>query len=80
MPVLTMQAVSDLCNRGWGKIAFIGEGGSCTFQPSPDLIHGQKTIYESWVTSLWRMGELWDIDGNNRIKGVEWQKKKRMSL
>ncbi len=44
--------------REWGKIAFVGEGGSCTFQPSPDIIHGQKTICGSWVTSLWRMEEL----------------------
>lgn len=44
--------------REWGKIAFVGEGGTCTFQPSPDIIHGQKTIYGSWVTSLWRMEEL----------------------
>ena len=44
--------------RSWGKIAFVGEGGTCTFEPSPDIIHGQKTIYGSWVTSLWRMEEL----------------------
>ncbi len=44
--------------REWGKIAFVGEGGSCTFNPSPDIIHGQKTIYGSWVTSLWKMEEL----------------------
>ncbi|MDO4548499.1 MAG: zinc-binding dehydrogenase [Clostridia bacterium] len=44
--------------REWGKIAFVGEGNTCTFQPSPDIIHGQKTIYGSWVTSLWRMEEL----------------------
>lgn len=44
--------------REWGRIAFVGEGGSCTFQPSPDIIHGQKTIYGSWVTSLWRMEDL----------------------
>ena len=42
--------------REWGRIAFVGEGGTCTFNPSPDIIHGQKTIYGSWVTSLWRMG------------------------
>lgn len=46
------------CTREWGKIAFVGEGGICTFAPSPDIIHGQKTIYGSWVTSLWRMEEL----------------------
>lgn len=44
--------------REWGKIAFVGEGGTCNFAPSPDIIHGQKTIYGSWVTSLWRMEEL----------------------
>ncbi len=44
--------------RDWGKIAFVGEGGTCTFTPSPDIIHGQKTIYGSWVTSLWKMEEL----------------------
>ena len=44
--------------RPWGKIAFVGEGNTCTFNPSPDIIHGQKTIYGSWVTSLWRMEEL----------------------
>lgn len=46
------------CTREWGKIAFVGEGGTCSFEPSPDIIHGQKTIYGSWVTSLWRMEEL----------------------
>ena len=44
--------------REWGRIAFVGEGGTCNFTPSPDIIHGQKTIYGSWVTSLWRMEEL----------------------
>ncbi|MCL1856516.1 MAG: zinc-binding dehydrogenase [Kiritimatiellaeota bacterium] len=44
--------------RKWGKAVFIGEGGCCTFNPSPDIIHDQKTIYGSWVTSLWRMEEL----------------------
>ena len=44
--------------RKWGKIVFLGEGGRCSFQPSPDIIHDQKTIYGSWVTNLWRMEEL----------------------
>ncbi len=26
--------------------------------PSPDIIHDQKTIYGSWVTSIWLMEEL----------------------
>ncbi len=44
--------------RKWGKIAFLGEGGTVEFQPSRDIIHDQKTIYGSWVTSIWRMEEL----------------------
>jgi threonine dehydrogenase-like Zn-dependent dehydrogenase len=44
--------------RKWGKICFIGEGGRVEFQPSPDIIHDQKTIYGSWVTNIWRMEEL----------------------
>jgi threonine dehydrogenase-like Zn-dependent dehydrogenase len=44
--------------RKWGKIAFVGEGGTVEFNPSPDMLHDQKTIYGSWVTSIWRMEEL----------------------
>ncbi len=44
--------------RKWGKIVFIGEGGTVDFQPSPDIIHDQKTIYGSWVTSIWLMEDL----------------------
>lgn len=44
--------------RKWGRICFLGEGGTVAFQPSPDVIHDQKTIYGSWVTSIWRMEEL----------------------
>lgn len=44
--------------RKWGKIAMVGEGGSVEFNPSPDIIHDQKTIYGSWVTSIWLMEEL----------------------
>jgi len=44
--------------RKWGKIVFIGEGGTVEFNPSPDIIHEQKTIFGSWVTNIWRMEEL----------------------
>ena len=44
--------------RKWGKIVFIGEGGTVEFNPSPDIIHEQKTVYGSWVTNIWRMEEL----------------------
>jgi threonine dehydrogenase-like Zn-dependent dehydrogenase len=44
--------------RQWGKIAFVGEGGTVHFNPSPDIIHPQKSIYGSWVTSIWLMENL----------------------
>ncbi len=42
----------------YGRVVLLGEGGTLSFAPSPDLLHGQKTIYGSWVTSTWRMEEL----------------------
>jgi threonine dehydrogenase-like Zn-dependent dehydrogenase len=44
--------------RKWGRCAFVGEGGTVELNPSPDMLHDQKTIYGSWVTSIWRMEEL----------------------
>ena len=44
--------------RKWGKIVFVGEGGTVEFHPSEDMLHAQKTIYGSWVTSIWRMEEV----------------------
>jgi threonine dehydrogenase-like Zn-dependent dehydrogenase len=52
------RATAIRATRKWGKIAFVGEGGSVEFNPSPDIIHDQKTIYGSWVTSTWLMEEL----------------------
>lgn len=50
--------LSIRATRKWGRIAFVGEGGTVEFNPSPDIIHEQKTIYGSWVTSIWKMEEL----------------------
>lgn len=44
----------------WGRVLFLGEGGTVAFNPSPDLMHEQKTIFGSWVSSVWRMEELVD--------------------
>jgi threonine dehydrogenase-like Zn-dependent dehydrogenase len=52
------RATAIRATRKWGKIVLLGEGGSVEFNPSPDLIHDQKTIYGSWVTSTWLMEEL----------------------
>lgn len=52
------RATAIRATRKWGKVAMVGEGGTVTFNPSPDIIHDQKTIYGSWVTSTWLMEEL----------------------
>ena len=52
------RATAIQATRKWGKIVFLGEGGRVELNPSPDMIHDQKTIYGSWVTSTWLMEEL----------------------
>ncbi len=52
------RATAIRATRKWGKIAFVGEGGTVHFDPSPDMLHDQKTIYGSWVTSIWKMEDL----------------------
>ncbi len=52
------RATAIRATRKWGRIVFLGEGGRVEFNPSPDIIHDQKTIFGSWVTSTWRMEEL----------------------
>ena len=44
--------------RDWGKIVLVGEGNSMTLNPSPDMMHSQKTVCGSWVTSTWKMMDL----------------------
>ncbi len=51
-------ALDALADRG--RCAFVGEGGTLTFEPSPMLIHKQATLAGSWVTSLGHMAELLD--------------------
>jgi threonine dehydrogenase-like Zn-dependent dehydrogenase len=61
------RATAIRATRKWGKIVFLGEGGTVQINPSPDMIHDQKTLYGSWVTSTWLMEELverlvrWDL-------------------
>jgi threonine dehydrogenase-like Zn-dependent dehydrogenase len=52
------RATAIRATRKWGRIVFLGEGGRVEFNPSPDLIHDQKTVFGSWVTSTWLMEEL----------------------
>jgi threonine dehydrogenase-like Zn-dependent dehydrogenase len=36
----------------WGRVCFVGEGNTTTFDVSPQIIHKQLTILGSWTFSL----------------------------
>ncbi|MBI3921601.1 MAG: zinc-binding dehydrogenase [Armatimonadetes bacterium] len=44
--------------RDWGRCAYVGEGGTVSFEVSKYLIHKQITLFGSWVTSLKHLEEL----------------------
>lgn len=47
--------------REWGRVVFIGEGGSVEFAPSPLLIHKQLALHGSWVCSIGQMEDLVEL-------------------
>lgn len=47
--------------RQWGRVAFVGEGGTVSFAPSPLLIHKQLTLVGSWVCGLVEMETLLEL-------------------
>ncbi|KDQ06370.1 hypothetical protein BOTBODRAFT_70994 [Botryobasidium botryosum FD-172 SS1] len=42
----------------WGRVGFVGEGGTVTFDVSSDVIHKNLSIFGSWVCSISQMEEL----------------------
>ncbi|MDR0534905.1 MAG: zinc-binding dehydrogenase [Puniceicoccales bacterium] len=52
------RATAIRATRKWGKMVMLGEGGSFSLNPSPDMLHDFKELVGSWVTSLWKMEEL----------------------
>lgn len=47
--------------REWGRVVFVGEGGTVEFAPSPLLIHKQLTLHGSWVCSVPQMENLIEL-------------------
>jgi threonine dehydrogenase-like Zn-dependent dehydrogenase len=43
--------------RVWGKACYVGEGGTVTLNPSPDIIHRHLTLIGSWTFSTILMAE-----------------------
>lgn len=48
--LLALQASAD-----WGRVVYIGETGKVEFSVSADLMHHQRRIIGSWVSSLFHM-------------------------
>lgn len=46
-PTARAQAVRSA--RVFGRACFVGEGGTVTLEPSPDIIHRHLTLYGSWT-------------------------------
>ena len=44
--------------RMWGRVVYLGEQGTVTFEPSPLLLHKNLTLMGSWVTSVANMERL----------------------
>ena len=59
--------------REWGRVVYVGEGGTVAFEPSPLLIHKQLSLYGSWVCSVPQMEELvellvrWDLHPDQMV-------------
>jgi threonine dehydrogenase-like Zn-dependent dehydrogenase len=43
--------------RTWGRACFVGEGGTATFEVSPDFLRRQLTLFGSWTFSSVIQGE-----------------------
>jgi len=44
--------------RIWGRACFVGEGGTVSLMPTPDVIHRQLTLHGSWTFSTHTLKEL----------------------
>jgi len=59
--------------RPWGRVVFVGEGGSVSFDVSPLVIHPQLTVSGSWVCSIGQMEQLvellvrWDLKPDRMV-------------
>ena len=53
--LLALQATHE-----WGRSVYLGETGHVSFDVSDDLMHKQRTLIGSWVTSLYNMEQCCD--------------------
>lgn len=53
--------------RMWGRVTFLGEQGTVSFEPSPLLLHKNLTLNGSWVTSMANMSNLVELLDRKKI-------------
>ena len=56
IPDVRIQAVDSV--RVWGRVCFVGEGNTTTFDISGQIIHRQLTVYGSWTFSIGGLAEV----------------------
>lgn len=55
------------CARIWGRVCWVGEGGTVSLNPSPEVIHKQLTIYGSWTFSTVGLAECARFIADRRV-------------
>jgi threonine dehydrogenase-like Zn-dependent dehydrogenase len=53
--------------RPWGRVCFVGEHGTATFDMTPDVIHKQLTMYGSWTFSTVLLAECAQFAVDRRV-------------
>ncbi|HEY3110607.1 MAG TPA: zinc-binding dehydrogenase [Chloroflexota bacterium] len=63
----TARAQAVRCARSWGRVCWVGEGGSVQLEPSPEVIHKQLTIYGSWTFSTVGLAECAQFIADRKV-------------
>lgn len=65
IPDVRINAVDSA--RYWGRVCFVGEGNTTTFDISAQIIHKQLTIYGSWTFSIAGLAEAAEFVVNRDV-------------
>ena len=63
----TARAQAVRCAAYWGRVCWVGEGGTVALEPSRDVIHTQLTIYGSWTFSTVGLAECARFVAGRRV-------------
>lgn len=65
--IAEVRRASVRSTRTWGRACLVGEGGTVTFEPTPDIIHRELTLHGSWTLSTVVLDELANYVVNREI-------------